>query len=244
MLDVAMRAKELSNMAAYTGGWTLLFIVLRFAVLRGYSSEFSNRVVSLIHALLAIFTTTWAIDNWGDPWAGIGGPTTAKQMKCLTISLSYFTYDFLTCLVIEDNLPNAFHHVATMMGLAVGVLDGTCGTELVECLFLMEISNPFMHVKFLIKDYEKKGGRLPAALTTVNEVLFVLAFFVCRLVIGPVLVYHTVASETTHVLVKAGGVGILLVSIFWFRLICQVAAYKLGLTEGKKGAKKGAKKGE
>ena len=40
-------------------------------------------------------------------------------------------------------------------------------------------------------------------------------FLVCRLVIGPPLVYKTLACPTNDYIVKAGGFGILVVSIMW-----------------------------
>ena len=74
------------------------------------------------------------------------------------------------------------------------------------------------------------------------QALFALLFFVCRLVAGPFVVYATVMSPTTPSVVKAGGVGILLVSLVWFRTIASIAIYKIRGGKGGKGGKGGAKK--
>lgn len=87
----------------------------------------------------------------------------------------------------------------------------------------MEVSNPFMHCIKLFKEAGVGESRLAAA----NQLLFALLFFVCRLLLGPVVVHATLRSPTTPALVKAGGTGILLVSLLWFRKIAAIALAKL-----------------
>jgi hypothetical protein len=57
--------------------------------------------------------------------------------------------------------------------------------------------------------------------------LFAFLFFVCRLLLGPLVVRATLASPTTPAIVKGGGIGILLVSLVWFYKIASIALYKL-----------------
>ncbi len=91
------------------------------------------------------------------------------------------------------------------------------------CLLLMEISNPSMHLNQLLKE----AGRSDSGLAVANQMLFAALFFVCRLVLGPVVVHATLASDMTPSVVKAGGVGILAVSLVWFYKIASIALYKL-----------------
>ena len=70
------------------------------------------------------------------------------------------------------------------------------------------------------------------------QALFALLFLVCRLVVGPFVVHATVMSPTTPAVVKAGGVGILVVSLLWFRTIASIALYKMGKGSKAKGGKK------
>ena len=58
---------------------------------------------------------------------------------------------------------------------------------------------------------------------------------------GPFVVHASVKSPTTPDVVKAGGVGILLVSLVWFRTIASIALYKLRGGKGGKAAKGGKK---
>jgi len=154
----------------------------------------------------------------------------ALQTRLMEVSLAYFLYDFLVCLCIDPEPVGALHHVCTVAGLVVGLLRGKarlclptgvacahcrpqCGCELVGCLLLMELSNPSMHLNQLLKELRLQDTQFALA----NQVLFALLFFVCRLLLGPLVVYTTLASPTTPLLIKAGGAGILLVSLVWFR---------------------------
>ena len=42
----------------------------------------------------------------------------------MEVSLAYFVYDFLVCLVIDPELVGTLHHLCTMAGLSVGLLQG------------------------------------------------------------------------------------------------------------------------
>ena len=58
------------------------------------------------------------------------------------------------------------------------------------------------------------------------QLLFALLFFVCRLCVGPLVVAATLRSPTTPLVVKAGGAGILLVSLVWFRKVRGLGALR------------------
>jgi len=101
----------------------------------------------------------------------------------------------------------------------------------VGCLLLMEVSNPSMHLIQMMKEVGLADTRLALANQARAELpqapqpahtpqlLFALLFFVCRLCVGPLVVAATLRSPTTPLVVKAGGAGILLVSLVWFRKV-------------------------
>eukprot|EP00891_Asterochloris_glomerata_P005987 jgi/Astpho2/5987/Aster-x1341 len=117
----------------------------------------------------------------------------------LTISLGYFLYDTAVCFILDRDPWNAAHHLCTILGLLVGVCNR------------MEVSNPFLHLRFILRALRKGNQQL----MLVNDAAFALSFFVCRLLVGPFVVWATVASPTTPWIVKLGGVGIFVVSLFW-----------------------------
>ncbi len=99
----------------------------------------------------------------------------------------------------------------------------------------MEVSNPSMHLNQLLKELGTANSTLgvanqaraachacqPARALSARRVqaLFALLFFVCRLLVGPFVVYATLVSPTTPTVVKAGGAGILIVSLVWFQKV-------------------------
>ncbi|KAI5074226.1 hypothetical protein GOP47_0010187 [Adiantum capillus-veneris] len=153
-------------------------------------------------------------------------------MLTMTVSLAYFVYDFFCCLFDTTiDYSNVVHHTVSISSLAYSVFDNKCGTEIVMCLWLSELSNPFMHARELLKELGLKDTILALA----NDICFALVFGFARVVLGPYLVYLTVFADNP-IMVKVGALGIQFVSIFWFYKIARMAVYKL--SGGKKPPKK------
>ena len=53
------------------------------------------------------------------------------QVRALSVSLGYFIYDTVCCLLTEHDVANTAHHVCTVIAVAVGVLQGTVGLAIV-----------------------------------------------------------------------------------------------------------------
>lgn len=97
-----------------------------------------------------------------------------------------------------------------------------CGSELTGCLWLMEISNPFMHMRELLKELGYKDSRL----SLLNDICFAFIFTLARLMVGPYLVYLTITANNP-LIVKVTSVGLQVVSIFWFYKIAKMVQYKI-----------------
>lgn len=145
------------------------------------------------------------------------------------MSLGYFTYDFFVCLFIEDDITNHLHHVASISGLVLGSVYRKGGSELILCIFIAESTGPSLHIHHLFKELKYSG-----IFNTINQGLFFIVFFVARICFGPVLVYYTVTSPTSPLFVKASGVALEVVSVFWFYKIVKILVYKLKGGKGKK----------
>eukprot|EP00271_Cylindrocystis_brebissonii_P009958 TRINITY_DN2576_c0_g1_i1.p1 TRINITY_DN2576_c0_g1~~TRINITY_DN2576_c0_g1_i1.p1 ORF type:complete len:259 (-),score=31.69 TRINITY_DN2576_c0_g1_i1:435-1211(-) len=221
--------------------WTLLFLLFRRIIFPRMSFGFSNRLVSVVHVFVALVLTTLSFGDMSGFLRDVGGPNSPEQALAITVSLSYFSYDFVCCLFeVPLDVVMSVHHVFTLMGLAYGIIAGQCGTELVACIWLMELSNPFMHARELLKEIkgQQKGQASGGAgvLSTVNDLLFALTFTFARMVVGPYVVYYTLKAEDSPIPIKMGAVGIQVVSLFWFYKILRVVYYKV-IKGGKKGPK-------
>ncbi|BBN09763.1 hypothetical protein MPTK1_4g22470 [Marchantia polymorpha subsp. ruderalis] len=211
------------GLAVGTVAWGAGFGIVTALLGKKKSGEFCNRCVSMVHVFVAAYLCMASVSDWSRPLDGIGGPSSALQMRAIKTSLAYFVYDFFCCLVVfPRDIGNAVHHIITIMGLGYGFMTQTCGTELVACLWLMELSNPFMHARELFKEFGIKDTPLNMA----NDLSFVVIFTLARMGVGPYVVYHTLNSQSTPV-VKFGAVGIQVVSVFWFYKIARMVMYKL-----------------
>jgi len=97
---------------------------------------------------------------------------------------------------------------------------------------LMEVSNPFMHGREILKELKLKDS----SLSLMNDVSFALVFTIARIFVGPYVVFKTLEAPNSPVAVKVGAVGIQVVSLFWFWKIARMVAYKLGKAKSKKAA--------
>lgn len=222
------RKKMRYVLLALAGTWTAVYAITRKVLFPQQTSGFANRFVSVVHAVLALSLAFLVVD-WKQPLRNIAQTNTKEQTQVMVVSFSYFLYDTVCCFCLEpSDLSNAMHHLATLAGFAVGVFTEKCATELVAALLLAEASSPFLHMRYLLREAGWKGTRMAA----LNDLAFATSFFVCRIVLGPFLVYYTLRSES-HVLCKAGATGLFLVSLFWFRKIVQIAMGKVGNSKKK-----------
>jgi len=202
--------------------WTVTFIGVR-KILSERSFDFCNRVVSLIHVAVALWLCSVSVEDWKRPLQPLASPATPLQIRALSMSLSYFIYDFGCCLFDSSiSVSNCIHHLVSILGLGVGVVYATCGSELTGCLWLMEISNPFMHMRELLKELGYKDSRLSIQ----NDICFAFIFTLARLMVGPYLVYLTITANNP-LIVKVTSVSLQVVSIFWFYKIAKMVQYKI-----------------
>lgn len=212
---------DVSAVIKSTAAWTFLFFLCApIPGIKGKSFDFQNRVVSIVHALLSSYLA--AVYVFLNPEGYIiGSENTDVQTMVITVSAGYFIYDFVACTLHEKfvqkelNYANSFHHISTLSGLLVGLYTGRSATELGLCLLMMEISNPFMHMIQLFKELRMSDS----SLAKYNKYVFALIFFIARIVLGPFLCYYTVMSKDSPLLVKAGGVGIMAISLVFFKQI-------------------------
>eukprot|EP00249_Psilotum_nudum_P013019 c24107_g2_i1 orf=399-1070(+) len=201
--------------------WSSAFLLTRL-LLPKRSHDFCNRTVSLIHVAVSLLLSSRSVQNWRCLVSPLASPPSPLQMQTMTVSLSYFIYDFFCCLLdTRVDYTNVFHHIMSIWSLAYGVFYVACGTELVTCLWLSELSNPFMHGRELLKELGMKDTRL----SLVNDICFAVVFILARLGLGPYVTYVTVFADNP-LFVKIGGCGIQTVSIFWSYKIARMAYFK------------------
>ncbi|XP_020238329.1 transmembrane protein 136 isoform X2 [Cajanus cajan] len=146
-----------------------------------------------------------------------------EQMQVLAVSLSYLIYDLACCHFGERvTLDNTVHHLVSIVGIGAGLSYQKCGSEMVATIWITEISSPFLHLRELLKEL----GYRDTLLNLVADILFAAIFTFARMVVGPCITYVTL-SANYPLLIKAMGLGLQLVSAFWFFKIVRMIKHKL-----------------
>ncbi|KQK03748.1 transmembrane protein 136 [Brachypodium distachyon] len=203
--------------------WSTAFLALR-ALLPKRSYDFCNRAVSTMHAVAGVGLGCLSVQDWASPVSPVASPSSPRQMRALAVTLSYMIYDAACCHLSGDaRLDNALHHLISIVGLAAGLLYRRCGTELVACLLVTEISGPLLHLREMLKEL----GIKDTDLNLLVDILFAVTFSVARMVGGTYVTYRTVTADNP-ILIKTMATSLLLVSAYWFLRILRMVRHKLG----------------
>ncbi|XP_028766131.1 transmembrane protein 136 [Neltuma alba] len=202
--------------------WTIAFVIAR-RVFSKYSFDFSNRLVSTVHATIAVTLASLSVQDWKCPLCPMASTSSPAQMQTLAVTLSYLVYDIICCLFGERvSLDNTIHHLVSIVGISAGLYYQKCGSELVGALWVTEMSSPFLHLRELLKEM----GYRDTAINLAADILFAAIFTVARMVVGPYITYTTLSAENPP-MIKAMGLGLQLLSAFWFFKIARMIKYKL-----------------
>ncbi|CAH2035379.1 unnamed protein product [Thlaspi arvense] len=202
--------------------WGLIFILVR-RIFSNYSFDFSTRIVSTLHATVAVALATLTIQDWSCPVCPIASRSSLQQMETMAFSLSYMIYD-LICSHFDEvlSIDNAVHHSVCILGFVAGLCYRKCASEMVAALLITEISSPFLHLREILKQI----GYRDTDLNLAADVCFATIFSLARMVVGPYLVYVTISADNP-ILIKAMALGLQLVSAFWFYKILKMMRYKV-----------------
>ncbi|KAL3840284.1 hypothetical protein ACJIZ3_024875 [Penstemon smallii] len=205
--------------------WTTLFFATR-KLFPKRSFDFCNRLVSTVHASVAVVLASLSVQDWSCPVCPLASnKSSPKQMETLAVSVAYLLYDLICCLFDKKQvikLDNTIHHLVSIVGLVAGLAYQRCGSEMVAALWITEMSSPFLHLRELLKEL----GYRDTDLNLAADISFAAIFTFARMIGGPYLTYVTLSADNP-LLIKAMALGLQLVSAFWFYKIARMVTYKL-----------------
>uniref|UniRef100_A0A5B6YYY1 TLC domain-containing protein n=1 Tax=Davidia involucrata TaxID=16924 RepID=A0A5B6YYY1_DAVIN len=202
--------------------WTTAFLLTR-RMFPNRSFDFCNRIVSTIHASLAVILSSLSVQDWRCPVCPLASKSSPQQMQALAVTLAYLIYDLICCLFDNNvKLDNSIHHLVSIVGIWAGLAYEMCGSEMVAALWITEISSPFLHLRELLKELGYRDSDLNLA----ADISFAVIFTFARMGGGPYITYVTL-SANNPLLIKAMALGLQLVSAFWFYKIARMVKYKL-----------------
>ncbi|XP_043711373.1 TLC domain-containing protein 5-like isoform X2 [Telopea speciosissima] len=102
--------------------WTVAFILVR-KIFSKRSFNFCNRIVSTLHASLAVTLCSLTVEDWGCPVCPLASKSSPSQMKTLAVTLGYLIYDLICCLFDNHvNIDNIVHHLVSILGIGAGLV--------------------------------------------------------------------------------------------------------------------------
>lgn len=171
--------------------------------------DLRNRMVSFVHGLTMAFLAGYQFYFLDRPF---GTPITQFETNILVVSFTYFFYDFaaLTYYGILD--PGMIiHHSVVCLGMYLSLCLQMSASEILAGLYISEISNPMMHGRIILKHL----GRRFTKLYEVLEFSYIGAYIYGRLFLGAFVVYGTVTTTQTNIVIRMISVLIALQSYFY-----------------------------
>ncbi|XP_062995233.1 TLC domain-containing protein 5-like [Elgaria multicarinata webbii] len=175
------------------------------------SPEWSCRLVTLMHGLIATFLSGYIVLIDG-PWplTHTGYPNTTPQVCLMSLSLGYFIFDLCWCISFksEDDLM-LFHHMLSISGMVIVLALGESATEVNAVTFVSEITNPLLQMRWFLRDM----GRYHGFVGDVVDSLFVVLFLGLRIIGGAWIMHSVVTSPRTIWMLKCGVLVMYMVSL-------------------------------
>lgn len=213
--------------------WTTLYFTL--CILNSKKSyEYHVRLVTTCHAVLVCTMAGWSgfvLGPW--PFTDPGGPMTRMEYITCNVCLGYFLFDFLWCLYFQtEGAVMLLHHALSILGNTLIIYLNVSGTEMMAAIFGSELTNPFLQLRWFLRE----AGNHKTWYGELNDAVFMLLFFCLRIVVGSNLLYWFLLHPRPRRLVKLGGLMHYLVGWAFFFMIARYALRKykkLYLTKSK-----------
>ncbi|XP_054263001.1 TLC domain-containing protein 5-like [Macrosteles quadrilineatus] len=190
--------------------WTVMYLCLVRSKVFKQMAEVCCRIVTLVHAVVAVVLSALCYWQGPDPYSYPGEPNTLLQDVTLTVSLGYFWFDLGWCLIHQtEPAIMLLHHLASLVSIGMVLLGRTSGGEAVAGILSLEVTNPLLQIRWFLRT----AGYNKSLIHTLVEILFVISFVVVRLGIGSYLTYCVVFNGKPKIAVKCCCFSLYLISL-------------------------------
>jgi len=195
------------------------------------AAEWANECVSFVHGLISIGLSGYSLLHSKE--LVYGQPTTPLHRAIFAISLGYVLVD--SVYLIYHKLMDAtvaFHHVATTLGLAYGVFMPESGAEMVVAMATLEITNPCLHIRWMLRALELKESKV----YVYNELIFFGVFVLARVIFAVPFTKEVLWSPNVSTFVKTSASMLQLLSLVWAIFMAKIffVKYVVGRPKGQK----------
>lgn len=203
--------------------WTCYYLILK-KYYPQCSAEWISRLVAITHAVIAtkcveitLFTGPWTFDS-------LGYPNTSGQTWTMSISASYFIFETLWCIISgTEGVMMMMHHFISVTAMVASLWMESSGSEVCAVLWGSELTNPFLQIRWFLKN----GKMYNSTFAYINDWVFFLLFGMVRIGIGSYTAVQMFRAEQTPLSLKIGGYCFFGVSIIWMIKIVMFANWRL-----------------
>ena len=205
--------------------WAFIYVCIQ-RKFQTQSAEWVSRVLAMCHSIvitklaeLTFIFGDWPLDNFGE--------TNTKWYTFLvSCSAGYFLFETLWCLYMNsEGIMMLLHHFLSLSALFSSLYFNVSGAEAIYGLLVTEATNPFLQVRWFLRD----AGLHKTVFAAVNECVFAALFGYFRFVLATILVGKMLITPKCGLTFKIGGVGLYIISILWMVFIVKMVQKKVNL---------------
>ena len=176
---------------------------------------------SWIHAFISLILISWKFSKEG---IALGSPSSEFSKFIVAHSLGYFIHDTLKDELIGLNqMSLRFHHILVLVAFSSALISNYGSCELVNGLFLAEISNIFQVFWFILVYLNLRNNKV----FQINEALFAGSFTILRTFFGPGYSIRLFGSLNTPFIIKIFGLTLNSLGTVWISEVVSTIGLKL-----------------
>ena len=155
------------------------------------NDEYGARILSLIHAVISAIGCGYALlDHTGGFFDSVGA--TRLQGDFAMFSFAYFLVDTIIMFLWKFDMTYFLHHVVTLSVCGSTALAGKYGFATCFAIWGGEVTNPFMHARWLLHANNPQEAKTPSTMMRVLTIVWFILFFGFRFFGAPLVVYYMV----------------------------------------------------
>ncbi len=218
------------------------FSIEKICFLR-FSLKTCEKIISFLHSILAVFLSLNVLSTeynfntfFQTEMTSLNMPifvyydsyTSDKSNILLLLSSGYFIYDLYTTTLRCRGLVYIIHCIVCGGFITLSLFSQSHHFFALSFL-LYELSTPFLNIRYFLKN--KKCEKIK----TLNDIIFLLSFFISRILWGTVMSYYTIKLLIIYLPINSSWMYVLILSIscylnyFWFYKIINTTKTKLNI---------------
>ena len=200
--------------------WSSYYFILYALLHKKYNAEWISRVVALTHALVIARSVEYTafFETW--PFETMGFQNTHHQNLALCLTAGYFLFEISWCLYMRtEGVLMLIHHGISITAMVVSLWAGRSASEVLLTTWGSELTNPFLQVRWFLRE----TNNYETMFAFLNDLVFIIMFFVVRVMVGTVVAYYLYYSQDTAFFMKVCGFSFYILSLVWM-----IQIYKFG----------------